>query len=185
VVVSSPLAVRASPHDSTPVGSPAYPDYTCRLLANAHRFHEGLATILVTPPVHGECGGYMCWRMPLMTATGARQAWLACLTCDQLSRAQCHLRYRERGFFSRTARQDGPAYYTGHAFHYVYAGLACADERGLEAQGDAQGQTARSHLPAGAPCPADVFSMQSRADLICLILRMNRGPNSLYPPVKP
>ncbi len=131
IVAFSPLADEPPPHDCDACWLPGgYPELHASLLANAHRFQEGLRRFGATRPVHGECGG----------SQGARQAMVGLLGhATSFATRKLHLGYREARLLGDSALGRAGSMIRGHEFHYATLVSPGADEPFLELS-DAQGQ---------------------------------------------
>ncbi len=141
IVAFSPLADEPPPHDCDACWLPGgYPELHASLLANAHRFQEGLRRFGATRPVHGECGGYMVLGQGLEDAQGARQAMVGLLGhATSFATRKLHLGYREARLLGDSALGRAGSMIRGHEFHYATLVSPGADEPFLELS-DAQGQ---------------------------------------------
>jgi cobyrinic acid a,c-diamide synthase len=141
IVAFSPLADEPPPHDCDACWLPGgYPELHAGLLANAHRFQEGLRRFGATRPVHGECGGYMVLGEGLEDAQGARQAMVGLLGhATSFATRKLHLGYREARLLADGALGRAGSMIRGHEFHYATLVSPGADEPFLELS-DAQGQ---------------------------------------------
>jgi len=141
IVAFSPLADEPPPHDCDACWLPGgYPELHAGLLANAHRFQEGLRRFGATRPVHGECGGYMVLGEGLEDAQGARQAMVGLLGhATSFATRKLHLGYREARLLADGALGRAGSMIRGHEFHSATLVTPGADEPFLELS-DAQGQ---------------------------------------------
>jgi cobyrinic acid a,c-diamide synthase len=141
IVVFSPLADEPPPHDCDACWLPGgYPELHAGLLANAHRFQEGLRRFGGTRPVHGECGGYMVLGEGLEDAQGERHAMVGLLGhATSFATRRLHLGYREARLLADGALGRAGSTIRGHEFHYATLISPGADEPFLELS-DAQGQ---------------------------------------------
>jgi cobyrinic acid a,c-diamide synthase len=141
IIAFSPLADEPPPHDSDACWLPGgYPELHAGVLANAHRFQDGLRRFGETRPVHGECGGYMVLGEGLEDAQGLRHAMVGLLGhASTFATRKLHLGYREARLLC-----DGPLgragnTIRGHEFHYATLISPGVDESFLEVT-DAEGK---------------------------------------------
>jgi cobyrinic acid a,c-diamide synthase len=141
VVPFSPLADEPPPHDCDACWLPGgYPELHAGVLANAHRFQDGLRRFGATRPVHGECGGYMVLGEGLEDAQGVRHAMAGLLGhATSFGTRKLHLGYREARLLADTPLGSAGSRLRGHEFHYATLMSPGADERFLDLT-DAQGQ---------------------------------------------
>jgi cobyrinic acid a,c-diamide synthase len=137
----SPLA-----DESPPVGCDVcwlpggYPELHAGTLAQARRFHAGLARFAETYPVHGECGGYMVLGQYLEDADGVRHPMTGLLGhATSFAKRKLHLGYREARCLSASPLGPVGAVVRGHEFHYATL-VAAADDEPLVEMSDAQGR---------------------------------------------
>jgi cobyrinic acid a,c-diamide synthase len=137
----SPLADEPPPHDCDACWLPGgYPELHVGLLANAHRFREGLRRFGATRPVHGECGGYMVLGEGLEDAQGVRHAMVGLLGhATSFATRKLHLGYREARLLADSPLGKAGSTVRGHEFHYARLISNGADERFLDLT-DAQGK---------------------------------------------
>jgi cobyrinic acid a,c-diamide synthase len=143
IIAFSPLADESPPNDCDACWLPGgYPELHAGLLANAHRFREGLRRFAATRPVHGECGGYMVLGEGLEDAHGIRHAMVGLLGhSTSFATRKLHLGYREGRLLADGALGRAGSIIRGHEFHYATAMPSVGDEAFLELT-DALGQPA-------------------------------------------
>jgi cobyrinic acid a,c-diamide synthase len=141
IVAFSPLADEPPPNDCDACWLPGgYPELHAGVLANAHRFQEGLRRFGATRPVHGECGGYMVLGEGLEDAQGVRHAMVGLLGhATSFATRRLHLGYREARLLADGALGRAGSTIRGHEFHYATMISSGADEPFLELS-EAQGQ---------------------------------------------
>jgi len=141
IVAFSPLADESPPDDCDACWLPGgYPELHAGLLANAHRFHEGLRRFGSTRPVHGECGGYMVLGEGLADAQATRHAMVGLLGhATSFAMRKLHLGYREARLLADSALGRAGSVIRGHEFHYATLASPGADEGFLDLT-DAQGR---------------------------------------------
>ena len=141
IVVFSPLADQPPPHDCDACWLPGgYPELHADLLANAHRFQDGLRRFGATRAVHGECGGYMVLGEGLEDAQGTRHAMVGLLGhATSLATHKLHLGYREARLLADCALGRAGTTIRGHEFHYATLISPGADDKFLDLK-NAQGQ---------------------------------------------
>ena len=141
IVAFSPLADESPPDDCDACWLPGgYPELHAGLLANAHRFHEGLRRFGSTRPVHGECGGYMVLGEGLADAQATRHAMVGLLGhATSFAMRKLHLGYREARLRADSALGRAGSVIRGHEFHYATLVSPGADEGFLDLT-DAQGR---------------------------------------------
>jgi cobyrinic acid a,c-diamide synthase len=141
IVAFSPLADEPPPHDCDACWLPGgYPELYAGVLANAHRFREGLRRFGATRPVHGECGGYMVLGVGLEDAQGVRHAMIGLLGhATSFATRRLHLGYREARLLADSALGRAGSTIRGHEFHYATLVSAGGDEMFLDLT-DAQGR---------------------------------------------
>src|SRR5712671_3880929 len=141
IATFSPLADEPPPSDCDACWLPGgYPELHAGLLANAHRFREGLRRFGATRPVHGECGGYMVLGEGLEDAQGLRHAMVGLLGhATSFATRKLHLGYREARLLADGALGRAGSTIRGHEFHYATLVSPGADEMFLDLT-DAQGQ---------------------------------------------
>jgi cobyrinic acid a,c-diamide synthase len=141
IVAFSPLADERPPHDCDACWLPGgYPELHAGVLANAHRFQEGLRRFGTTRPVHGECGGYMVLGEGLEDAQGVRHAMAGLLGhTTSFATRKLHLGYREARLLADGALGRAGSTIRGHEFHYATLVSPGGDEMFLDLT-DAQGR---------------------------------------------
>jgi len=141
IVAFSPLADESPPDDCDACWLPGgYPELHAGLLANAHRFREGLRRFGSTRPVHGECGGYMVLGEGLADAQATRHAMVGLLGhATSFAMRKLHLGYREARLLADSALGRAGSVIRGHEFHYATLASPGADEGFLDLT-DAQGR---------------------------------------------
>jgi cobyrinic acid a,c-diamide synthase len=141
IVTFSPLADESPPNDCDACWLPGgYPELHAGVLANAHRFQEGLRRFGATRPVHGECGGYMVLGEGLEDAQGMRHAMVGLLGhATSFATRKLHLGYREARLLADSPLGRAGSTIRGHEFHYATLISWGSDERFLELT-DAQGK---------------------------------------------
>ena len=141
IVAFSPLADESPPDDCDACWLPGgYPELHAGLLANAHRFREGLRRFGSTRPVHGECGGYMVLGEGLADAQATRHAMVGLLGhATSFAMRKLHLGYREARLRADSALGRAGSVIRGHEFHYATLVSPGADEGFLDLT-DAQGR---------------------------------------------
>ena len=141
IVAFSPLADESPPDDCDACWLPGgYPELHAGLLANAHRFQEGLRRFGSTRPVHGECGGYMVLGEGLADAQATRHAMVGLLGhATSFAMRKLHLGYREARLLADSALGRAGSVIRGHEFHYATLVSPGADEGFLDLT-DAQGR---------------------------------------------
>jgi cobyrinic acid a,c-diamide synthase len=141
IVAFSPLADEPPPHDCDACWLPGgYPELYAGVLANAHRFREGLRRFGATRPVHGECGGYMVLGVGLEDAQGVRHAMIGLLGhATSFATRRLHLGYREARLLADSALGRAGSTIRGHEFHYATLVSPGGDEMFLDLT-DAQGR---------------------------------------------
>ena len=141
IVAFSPLADEPPASDCDACWLPGgYPELQAGVLANAHRFQEGLRQFGATRPVHGECGGYMVLGEGLEDAQGVRHAMVGLLGhATSFATRRLHLGYREARLLADGALGRAGGTIRGHEFHYATLSSPSADEAFLDLT-DAQGQ---------------------------------------------
>jgi cobyrinic acid a,c-diamide synthase len=141
IIAFSPLADEPPPSDCDACWLPGgYPELHAGLLANAHRFREGLRRFAATRPVHGECGGYMVLGEGLEDAHGIRHAMVGLLGhSTSFATRKLHLGYREGRLLTDGALGRAGSIIRGHEFHYATASPSGGDEAFVELT-DALGQ---------------------------------------------
>jgi len=141
IVAFSPLADESPPDDCDACWLPGgYPELHAGLLANAHRFQEGLRRFGSTRPVHGECGGYMVLGEGLADAQATRHAMVGLLGhATSFAMRKLHLGYREARLLADSALGRAGSVIRGHEFHYATLASPGADEGFLDLT-DAQGR---------------------------------------------
>src|SRR5712671_4731944 len=141
IATFSPLADEPPPSDCDACWLPGgYPELHAGLLANAHRFQEGLRRFGATRPVHGECGGYMVLGQGLEDAQGIRHTMVGLLGhATSFATRRLHLGYREAWLLADGALGRAGSTIRGHEFHYATMISSGADEMFLDLT-DAQGQ---------------------------------------------
>jgi len=134
IVAFSPLADESPPDDCDACWLPGgYPELHAGLLANAHRFREGLRRFGSTRPVHGECGGYMVLGEGLADAQATRHAMVGLLGhATSFAMRKLHLGYREARLLADSALGRAGSVIRGHEFHYATLVSPGADERFLD-----------------------------------------------------
>jgi cobyrinic acid a,c-diamide synthase len=143
IVAFSPLADEPPPNDCDACWLPGgYPELHAGVLANAHRFQEGLRRFGATRPVHGECGGYMVLGEGLEDAQGVRHAMVGLLGhATSFATRRLHLGYREARLLADGALGRAGSTIRGHEFHYATMISSGADEMFLDLT-DSQGHPA-------------------------------------------
>ena len=141
IVAFSPLADDSPPNDCDACWLPGgYPELHAGVLANAHRFQEGLRRFGATRRVHGECGGYMVLGEGLEDAQGVRHAMVGLLGhATSFATRRLHLGYREARLLADGALGRAGSTIRGHEFHYATMISSGADEMFLDLT-DARGQ---------------------------------------------
>jgi cobyrinic acid a,c-diamide synthase len=141
IIAFSPLADEPPPDDCDACWLPGgYPELHAGVLANAHRFREGLRRFAATRPMHGECGGYMVLGEGLEDAQGMRHAMVGLLGhATSFAARKLNLGYREARLLADSALGRAGSVIRGHEFHYATLISPGADEAFLELT-DAQGQ---------------------------------------------
>jgi cobyrinic acid a,c-diamide synthase len=141
IVTFSPLADEPPLEDCDACWLPGgYPELHAEVLANAHRFKDGLRRFAATRPVHGECGGYMVLGEGLEDANGTRHAMAGLLGhATSFAARKLHLGYREARLLADGVLGRVGSVIRGHEFHYVTLTSPGADDSFLEMT-DAQGQ---------------------------------------------
>ena len=142
IVAFSPLADELPPDECDACWLPGgYPELHAGMLANAHRFRNGLRRFGATRPVHGECGGYMVLGEGLEDAQGTRHAMAGLLGhATSFATRKLHLGYREARLLADSPLGQAGSTIRGHEFHYATLISRGADERFLDLT-DAQGQS--------------------------------------------
>ena len=153
IVAFSPLNDEPPPEGCDACWLPGgYPELYAGVLANAHRFHDGLRRFGATRPVHGECGGYMVLGEGIEDAQGVRHAMTGLLGhATSFAKRKLHLGYREARLLADSPLGPAGCTIRGHEFHYATLISLGVDERFLDlanAQGhplgDASGR--RGHV---------------------------------------
>jgi cobyrinic acid a,c-diamide synthase len=141
IIWFSPLADEPPPNDCDVCWLPGgYPELHAGLLANAHRFRDGLRRFAATRAVHGECGGYMVLGEGLEDAHGTRHAMVGLLGhATSFATRKLHLGYREGRLLADGALGPAGSIIRGHEFHYATAISSGGEEAFLELT-DALGQ---------------------------------------------
>jgi cobyrinic acid a,c-diamide synthase len=141
IVTFSPLADEPPLEDCDACWLPGgYPELHAEVLANAHRFKDGLRRFAATRPVHGECGGYTVLGEGLEDANGTRHAMAGLLGhATSFAARKLHLGYREARLLADGVLGRVGSVIRGHEFHYVTLTSPGADDSFLEMT-DAQGQ---------------------------------------------
>jgi cobyrinic acid a,c-diamide synthase len=141
IIAFSPLADQPPPNDCDACWLPGgYPELYAGVLANAHRFREGLRRFGTTRPVHGECGGYMVLGEGLEDAHGIRHAMAGLLGhATSFATRKLHLGYRQGRLLADGALGRAGSIIRGHEFHYATLISSGGDETFLELT-DALGQ---------------------------------------------
>jgi cobyrinic acid a,c-diamide synthase len=141
IIPFSPLADEPPPRDCDACWLPGgYPELHAGLLANAHRFQEGLRRFGATSPVHGECGGYMVLGESIEDAQGKRHAMVGLLShATSFAVRKLHLGYREARLLADGPLGRADSVIRGHEFHYATLISPGADERCIDLT-NAQGQ---------------------------------------------
>jgi cobyrinic acid a,c-diamide synthase len=141
IVAFSPLADEPPPYDCDVCWLPGgYPELHAGLLANAHRFQEGLRRFAATRPVHGECGGYMVLGEGVEDAQGIRHAMVGLLGhATSFATRKLHLGYREAQLLVDGVLGRAGSMIRGHEFHYATLVSPGTDEMFLDLT-DAQGR---------------------------------------------
>ncbi len=134
IVTFSPLADEPPPNDCDACWLPGgYPELHAGVLANAHRFREGLRRFAAARPVHGECGGYMVLGEGLEDAHGTRHAMAGLLGhATSFAARKLNLGYREARLLADGALGRAGSIIRGHEFHYATLISPGADEVFLE-----------------------------------------------------
>jgi cobyrinic acid a,c-diamide synthase len=142
IVAFSPLADEPPPNDCDACWLPGgYPELHAGVLANAHRFQDGLRRFGATRAVHGECGGYMVLGEGLEDAQGIRHPMVGLLGhSTSFATRRLHLGYREARLLVDGALGRSGSLIRGHEFHYATLVSLGADERFLDLT-DAQGRS--------------------------------------------
>ena len=142
IVAFSPLADELPPDECDACWLPGgYPELHAGMLANTHRFRNGLRRFGATRPVHGECGGYMVLGEGLEDAQGTRHAMAGLLGhATSFATRKLHLGYREARLLADSPLGQAGSTIRGHEFHYATLISRGADERFLDLT-DAQGQS--------------------------------------------
>jgi cobyrinic acid a,c-diamide synthase len=141
IVTFSPLADEPPPDDCEVCWLPGgYPELHAGVLAQAHRFHEGLRRFGATRPVHGECGGYMMLGEGLEDAQGARHAMVGLLGhATSFATRKLHLGYREARLLTDGVLGRAGSTIRGHEFHYATL-VSPGDDSAFIEMRDAKGQ---------------------------------------------
>jgi cobyrinic acid a,c-diamide synthase len=141
IVTFSPLADEPPPDDCDACWLPGgYPELHAGMLAEAHRFKDGLRRFAATRPVHGECGGYMVLGEGLEDAQGKRHAMAGLLGhTTSFAARKLHLGYREARLLTDTVLGPAGGTVRGHEFHYAMLVSPGEDDALIEVT-DAQGQ---------------------------------------------
>jgi cobyrinic acid a,c-diamide synthase len=141
IVTFRPLADEPPPDSCDVCWLPGgYPELHAGALANARRFHDGLARFAATRPVHGECGGYMVLGESLEDASGVRHAMTGLLShATSFAKRRLHLGYREATLLVACPIGAAGAVVRGHEFHHASLISAGNDEPFVELA-DAQGR---------------------------------------------
>jgi cobyrinic acid a,c-diamide synthase len=141
IVTFSPLADEAPPDGCDACWLPGgYPELHAAVLAQAHRFRNGLRRFAATRPVHGECGGYMVLGEGLEDEHGARHAMAGLLGhTTSFAARRLHLGYREARLTADGVLGRAGSIIRGHEFHYATLVSPGADDAFVEMT-DAQGK---------------------------------------------
>jgi cobyrinic acid a,c-diamide synthase len=141
IVTFSPLADQPPPDDCDACWLPGgYPELHAGVLAQAHRFREGLRRFGATRPVHGECGGYMVLGEGLEDAQGTRHTMAGLLGhATSFAARHLHLGYRQARLLVDGVLGRAGSTIRGHEFHYATLVSPGIDSAFLEMT-DAQGQ---------------------------------------------
>jgi len=140
IVSFSPLADEPPPDDCDACWLPGgYPELHAGVLAQAHRFKDGLRRFGATRPVHGECGGYMVLGEGLEDAQGVRHAMAGLLShATSFAARKLHLGYREARLLADGALGRAGTAIRGHEFHYATL-VSPGDDSAFLEMTDAQG----------------------------------------------
>jgi cobyrinic acid a,c-diamide synthase len=141
IVSFSPLADEPPPDDCDACWLPGgYPELHAGVLAQAHRFREGLRRFGTTRPVHGECGGYMMLGEGLEDAQGTRHAMVGLLGhATSFAARKLHLGYREARLLTDGVLGRAGSTIRGHEFHYATL-ISPGDDSAFIEMRDARGQ---------------------------------------------
>jgi cobyrinic acid a,c-diamide synthase len=156
IVTFSPLADDPPPENCDSCWLPGgYPELHAGALANAARFHAGLARFAKSRPVHGECGGYMVLGAGLEDAEGVRHAMAGLLGhATSFARRKLELGYREARLLADSPLGAAGTLIRGHEFHYATL-VTPGDDAPLAELTDGQGSPlgasgGRRHHVSGA-----------------------------------